>query len=330
MKRLIALVLFVAALAAGYTVYWKVVHDRAVAILDRQVAVWRAAGYDLSWSDRATGGYPLKVEAVFTAPAASSPIGAAPWSWSGEALRVHLRPWSYKRITLRPEGLSQASSPTLGALDAFAQEFAVTFEADALGLRLVSIKGRGAGAVERSTGRTLVGAEAIDILLERDAQTAGLYRITGQALGPDWRDADRGAPQNLALDMELARADVLAAYGELDRTALSAWADAGGRLDVASLRADWSDATIGARGELTLSQAGDWNGEIALESRDPARAFFHLAELGAIEPEAAAQAGALAGALVHEDDQTARLAFNLRDGEVRLLGVRLGRVQPAF
>jgi hypothetical protein len=326
----IVLALIVAALAAGYSAYWKIVHDRAVIILDQQVAAWRAEGYDVDWESRETGGFPLKVEAVFAAPRASSPGGASPWSWSGETLRVHLRPWSFQRITLTPEGLSTATTPELGTLDAFSRDFAVTLEADAQGVKLVEIRGFGAGAVARPSGETIVGAEEIELRAARDRDDPGLYRVTGQARGPEWRNADRGAPQSLTLDMTLERADILAAYGELAPAALAAWADAGGRLTVNDLSADWGDSTIAARGDLTLDRSGGWNGEIALESREPARAFLHLAELGAIEPDTAAQAGAIAGALAENEGSTARLSFNVRGGDVRLLGMRLGRVQPAY
>jgi hypothetical protein len=333
MRRLwvwIALLLFVTGLAGAYAAYWKIVHDRAVALLDAQVEVWRAQGYDVTWSERETGGFPLKVEAVFTRPAASSIAGPSPWSWSGETLRVHLRPWAYQRITLTPEGLNTLASEETGTLDAFAREFSVTLEADAQGVKLVALKGRGAGAVVRATGETFAGAESIDLRAARDSGDPSFYRVTGEATGPAWRYADRGAPETLSLDLEIDRADVLVARGALDEAALSAWAEAGGGLNVRKLDADWGDSGFGAEGELTLDRAGRWNGAIALESRDPARAFFHLAELGAIEPEAAAQAGALAGAMVRDGEDAARLAFNLREGEVRLLGLRLGSVAPAF
>jgi hypothetical protein len=326
--RIFAVLLVVAGLS-GYAAYWKIVHDRALALLDEQVVVWRTQGYDVAWTSRTSGGFPFTVEAVFADARIANPVADEPWSWAGETLRVHLRPWDWTEIAIEPKGRQSAVTTRSGEVGAEARDFVVRLRADSVGLRTLTVTGRDAGVVTRA-GATLAAADSLAAHAERDAEDPGRYRVVGEIAGAQWSGATAGAPQLISLDADIGALDRLAAEGDLSAAALTAWAAAGGGLMVHDLRADWGDAAIGARGDLTLDRAGHWNGQVELDSRAPSRAFAHLASMGAIDAQAAAQAGAVADAMVRQGEQSVRLVFDVRQGEVYLLGLRLGRLAPAF
>lgn len=333
MRRGFALVFWIVLLGAiggGYGVYWKIVHDRALALLMEQIEGWRAQGYDIRWATLTTEGFPLKVDAVLTEVRVAPPPNLEPWTWTGERLRVGLHPWALDTVIVSPEGLHSAETREWGVVDAVAESFSVTLAADETGLTRAVIDGRHASVVERANGATVAAAEALTVRAERWADDALSYSLIGAIERPEWDGSSGGAPERLDVDADLAAAGVIAATGVLDERTLRTWSQAGGRVDVRNLRADWGDSAVGAVGDLALDETGRWNGQVAVESRAPSRAFAHLAELGAVDPQAARQAGALADALARGEDDTARLSFELRGGEVYVLGLRLGEVAPAY
>jgi hypothetical protein len=327
---LVLWLLLLAVVAGGYGVYWKIVHDRARALLMEQIDGWRAQGYQIEWRALATGGFPLKVEAVLTDVRVAPPAGLEPWVWTGERLRVGLRPWALDTIIVSPEGRHSAETRQWGTVDAEAESFTVTLAADSVGLAKMVVDGRHPSAVRRASGATVAAAEALTVRVERWPGDALSYSVVGAVERPEWEGSGPGAPVRLDIDADLAAASVLAATGALDEPTLRAWAQAGGRVEVKTLQIDWGDSAIGATGDLAIDDRGEWNGEVAVESRAPSIAFAHLAQLGAIDPQAARQAGAVADAIARGEDQTARLSFELRSGDVYLLGLRLGRVEGAF
>lgn len=333
MTRVLFIVLAIVAVVAGatYGVYWKIVHDRALALLDQEVAAWRAAGYDIEWTDRTTGGFPMKVEAVFTAATVASPQDEEPWTWAGERLRVYLAPWAWDTITIEPEGIHSATTQTYGVIDADADDFSVTIQVDAGGVRSFGVTGKHAALVDRSTGQTVAAAASLSAIANRDEADAGLYHVIGGVDQPEWRGDNGDAPASISVDAEVGALDRLLAEGDLDPAALAAWTAAGGGLGIRDLRAIWPDSDLGANGVLALDQAGEWNGEVNLESRSPSAAFAHLSTLGALEPQRAAMAGAVGDALAANDaNDVARLPLQLRSGEVMLLGQSLGKLEPAY
>jgi hypothetical protein len=327
---LIFWLLLAAVLAGGYAVYWKIVRDRALALLMEQIESWRADGYRIEWTTLTTEGFPLKVDAVLTEVRVEAPSGVEPSEWTGERLRVGLHPWALDTIIIAPEGRQSAVTEEHGVVDAVAESFTVTLAADDVGLKRLVIDGRHPSAVRRADGATVAAAEAITINAERWEGDALSYSLVGAIGRPAWEGSSQGAPERLDIDADLAAVGLLAEAGDLDEAALRAWAQAGGRVDVRTLRADWGDSAIGAVGDLTIDEAGRWNGQVAVDSRAPSTAFAHLADLGVVDAQAARQAGAVADAIARGEDDTARLAFELRAGEIYMLGLKLGQVDPAF
>jgi len=177
--------LVIGALFGLYGVYWKVVHDQAIIIMGEQVEGWRAAGYDVDWASMESGGFPFKVEAVFTDPAVVSPADANPWSWRGETLRVSLRPWALTTLTIEPSGAHSMTTRDYGVIDAEAENFKVLVTSDAVGMRTITVTSGHAAAVRRLNGETLGAVTSINAHLERMAQDTGLYQFIGQAMEPE-------------------------------------------------------------------------------------------------------------------------------------------------
>jgi len=320
--------LAIGALVGLYGVYWKIVHDQAIVIMGDQVEGWRAAGYDIDWSSMESGGFPFKVELVFSDPAVASPADAEPWSWRGETLRVSLRPWALTSLTIAPRGAHSMTTRDYGVVDAEAENFKMRVTSDAIGLRTVTITSGYIAAVRRLNGETLCAVSSISIYLERMADDAGLYQLIGQAADPEWTAANGAAPVSISLQAALSEADVLGAHRDLDARAISAWAQAGGRITVDDARLDWDDASIGASADLTVDRNGQWNGAVTLTSSSPSTALGKLAALGAMAPSEARQIGAAAEVLAALGQDS--IPITVRDGEVFGLGFRIGRTPRAF
>jgi hypothetical protein len=320
-------------LGGAYGIYWKIVHDRAVAILDEQIEGWRGAGYELAWSSRSTGGFPFEVRAVFSEPAAASPRSADPWSWSAERLTMRLRPWALNEITLEPEGLHKLASAQ-GELSGEAQGLQVTFATDRVGLTRVSLLSGPAALVERASGTTLAAAEALALVIERDSALPDAFRLVASAERPRWAGAEETAPERASLDAQATSLTPIAARGALDGPALQAWQAAGGAITINGARLDWPDTQVGVSGALDLDRQGLWNGQLVIESSAPLHAFARLAAIGAIgglDPSEAEQARTLAASVKTEGDRPAPLLFTLREGGVYLFGLRkVGEVPPAY
>lgn len=322
------LVLALIGVATGlYGLYWKVVHDRAIVIVGDQIEAWRLAGYDVRWSEMRSGGFPLSVEAVFADPVIASPPGREAWSWTGEGLRVSLRPWALDTYTVEPRGLHSVTSRIYGALDAEAHGLTVRIRSDGDGLRALRLTSGPAAVVRHLDGATLLAANALDARLDRDAADAGRFAFLGEARELEWLDGDDAEPERAAAHVELGAADVLAAQRGLDARALSAWAAADGDLVIHEARLDWLDSALAADGALSVNENGELVGAIGLESSAPSRAIAHLAALGMIDEDAMARIEGVTRVL---GDNEMRIDLEVRAGQAYLLGLPLGPLPRVF
>ena len=323
-------ILALLVIGGGYSAYWKVVHDQALAIMDAEIDAWRAAGFDASWSERTSGGFPLKVEAVFEDPAVASPPGADAWRWSGAQLSVLVYPWSINQITIAPAGLHTVTTRESGEINAEAERLRINARSDAEGLEAITLTSGRTSVVRRGDGATLFAAAGADATLVRADDDPGAYALTAEALEPEWLDGENAEPRRIAADLTVTATETLALQGRLDEVALSTWSDAGGEVHVRDLRAAWDDSDIGVMGDLAIDDRGEWSGRVTLASTAPTRAIGHLAELGVIDRDAAAMVARLGAAMPAGGDALGGLSFDVRDGGIYVLGQRLGDIAPAY
>lgn len=321
--------LLVGALVGLYGVYWKIVHDQAIVIMGDEVEGWRAAGYDITWSEMSSGGFPFNVEAVFTDPAVTSPPDGEPWSWRGETLRVAVRPWALTTLTVRPEGAHSVTTQDYGVVDAEASDVVVSVHSDAQGLRAADVMTGHVAAVRRVSGETLFAAESVAARVERLPEDAGLYQLAGDVRRPEWTDSNGAAPDEAIVQAALNKTDVLAAQRDLDARAIAAWANAGGRIVVSDARLTWPDAEFGLSADLTVARNGHWDGQVLLDLKPTTKVIAKFIELGLVEARDAQPLTDLL-ARASSDVDLDDLPITIRDGQARWIAFRVADVPRAY
>ncbi|MGD2133985.1 MAG: DUF2125 domain-containing protein [Maricaulaceae bacterium] len=323
-----------------YGVYWKIVHDRAIDLMGEQIRAWNEAGYQVSWSEMKTGGFPFDVHAEFAEPEVIAPNSAGGWRWTADSVTVGLRPWLLDRIVIKPQGRHVTSSPQYGIVDAEAENLTIALRGGATGLRSADIRSGYAAAVRRMDRSTLGGFSSIDVRLRQDDADPGLYSLIFEVIRPEWVEPDGGPPAEARPDRLAARGslsafDVISAQRNLDERALAAWAAADGRFELAEAMVDWTDARLGAAGDATIARDGEWSGAVRLEAHDLDQVIANLAALEAIDADDARRIRQFTAMIPEGADRPVALVLIVRDGQARLqlapgLEVPVGNVPPAF
>jgi len=107
-----------AALIAGYTVYWHALAERLRTEIETWAANQQAAGYNVHLDWTGIKGFPFAFRAIFRAPAVELVFAGQSILWEGDDLTVTMRPWDIMsgnrlwgagRITLYSEATQKLS-----------------------------------------------------------------------------------------------------------------------------------------------------------------------------------------------------------------------------
>ncbi|OIQ93694.1 hypothetical protein GALL_243770 [mine drainage metagenome] len=237
---------------ALYSAWWLSLSRLMKQSLDDWAAQRMAAGWTVTTGSRATRGFPGPVRLVLDAP---SVMDAAGNRWQGPELSVSLSPLHPDHVKILAPG-----------------RHILTL---AHGLP-VEIKARQAGVVValspagwRQADLSLAGVEAFGGRLE--AATAVLTRLTASGRPVDERTASfrlrfdlagltlpdlPGLALGRSLRSATLQARLMGAPGKGDlKSALAAWRDGGGTLEVDRLALDWPPFTLEGQGTLALDDA---------------------------------------------------------------------------
>ena len=257
-KRLvIAAAAILSAAALGYTGYWFVLAAEAREGIARFSQNWRAAGYTVSHGEPDMGGFPLSLRASVAAPSVGRGGGARTWRWRGDGVSISLRPWDLRRFEVSLDGgheitvgeaggrryaldaASAVAAVSLGAgdrlerIEAKLAAFSVREDRWSAPLRVARMRLEGIG-----TRRAVGGARATDITL-----------VIEDAALPV-------APQGpLGRTIARVRADltILGTFPERPlESALAAWRDDGGTVELRGLVVKWGPLDLSADGTLAL------------------------------------------------------------------------------
>lgn len=248
----------IAIAAAGYTGYWFV----AAGTIGERLGSWaeeqRALGVIVETGEPEVSGFPLRFDVVLTDPMIDDP--AAGWGWRSHAITARIRPWNFSDITIfidgqndlrifngvawRDIGWTIESGQAQLTLDDERRisDIALTFED-------VTVSGlwtMGPAHVERLRARSLANRsdtsdQALDTVNAAfDMENIVLPEGLGEALGSHITyltfDADLRGP--LPDDTDMA--------------SIAAWRDAGGTLELNSLRLRWGPLGLESNGTIAL------------------------------------------------------------------------------
>lgn len=317
---IIALVVGVAW--SGYWFWLRMETGRQVDLMAEQL---RKAGYEVSWQDQTVGGYPFRLNVNLTEATIRDTSG---WALATPKLEAQaflhgLGSW----IVAAPQGLT-FTRPQGGPVTVTGQTLRasvsgfdkrpprISFE----GVKLAFAPGAGAqpfavSAAERVEFHLRPGpddqAAVFVSVTAGKAQLSGLFgRIAGEK------------PVSLKGDAVLSK--VSAFKGSDWRSAVRAWADGGGQATVKEAGLTAGEAMIGAQaGRLSVGSDGRLRGQLDVNLRQGPQALTALGETGAIPPDAAAAAAAVAQAR-QTTGEAARASLTFEAGQTTLGPVAVG------
>lgn len=313
-------------LVIAWTAGWIWIRGEARTRMDKGVEDLRAAGYDVTWKERAIGGFPFRFNVTLTDARVREPSG-----WGLEAPRLEsearmLAPGNW--IVAATDGITfvrpvggpvQVKGKTIRASLTNLNEVPPRFSFEGSGLTFQP----GAGAQPfalQSADRVefhLRGNKALDeglVSFKVDngkARLAGLFgRIAGER------------PVSITWTATLTK---IAAFNGADwPSAVRKWIAAGGRMNVRQAGVTAGDAVLGANaGQLSVDRSGRLMGVLDVTLRQAPRALAAMGETGVITEDSAEAASAVAAARTGTGD-VAQARIHFEAGQTTLGPVAVG------
>jgi hypothetical protein len=271
----------------------------------------RAAGYDVAWGEQAVGGYPFRLDVTLTDARIRDVSGWALATPRLEAETNMLSPGHWMIAT--PQGLTftrprggpvkvegEMIRASLRQLDKTPPSF--SFE----GVKLAFTPEPGAQPFALST------AERAEFHLRPGPDDEGgiFLRVDKAAASPASLIGRIAGGKPVALSWNSTLSHMSAAKGATWPEAVRAWSDGGGEVSVRDAGVTAGDALLNIEpGKLAVGSDGRLRGALQLSLRQAPRAIAALGDSGAVSPEAAAAAEAVAAARQEGDAVRARVVF---------------------
>ncbi|HEY5107652.1 MAG TPA: DUF2125 domain-containing protein [Caulobacteraceae bacterium] len=316
----VALVIFAGAWSAA----WLWARGEAARRMDGASIVVAQTGYGLTWTSRAFYGFPFRLDVNLTGARFSAPSG-----WAVEAPALKAEAFVYAPghwVAAAPQGLV-ITRPSGGAVTIGARVLRASFSAaqahpprislEALGVSVTPVPGAApvlVTAAEEVHLHTRAGpANQGAVYVEIDKARARLTGLLGRIAG--------GKPVSFAADAIFSHASAL--QGADWPSAVRAWRQAGGLLNVRMMRASAGQVVVDARaGALSVGSDGRLVGSLTADIREAPRALAAMGQSGAIAPEAAGAAASVIGARSH--GQIATLTIDFQAGQTTLGPAAIG------
>ncbi|WP_051013590.1 DUF2125 domain-containing protein [Pararhodospirillum photometricum] len=255
----------------GFWIYTAVMARRG---FETWVADRRAEGYQVSFSELAVEGFPLRVKVRLETPSLTAPEALGGWSWSSPRAQAEIFPLTPSTFTLDARGPHALRLPfggTLVPVGIGAAQMTAQMALD------------GAGRLERTeiTGKDL----RIDGLAPESLRigTFSLRTLNGALYGDSPKDEVTGSlmlaatditpPSGLRLGLapKIERVGLdLRAFGKLPpgrwADALPAWRDNRGGVRVDGLALDWKPFTLRASGSFSLDKSLQPEGSLSAQT----------------------------------------------------------------
>lgn len=311
--------------AIAWSGFWFWTRMQTADRMDATAEALRAAGYEVSWSERSIGGYPFRLNVTLTEAQIREPSG---WGIStprleAEAFMHGLGNWVFatpQGLTfIRPQsGPVQVTGRVLRA--SLGQADRKPPSLDFQGLDLVFQPAPGAQPF------TLASAAEVGFHLRPGPEDQGALFLSvekgqGRVSGPIARIAGEG---EIALRLDLALSKMSAFGGDDWPGAVRSWAQAGGEAQVreAGLTVGQAIVTVN-RGTLTVGADGRLRGALQATLREASSALAVLGEDGVLPEETADTAAAVTAARAGADS-VAQADITFQAGQTTLGPVAIG------
>ena len=319
-------------LAIAWSVAWVWARGEAEKRIDAGAEHLRAAGYELSWKDRAFRGYPFRLNVTLTEPRIRDRSG-----WALEAPRLEAEAFMHAPthwIIATPAGLTfvrpqggpvRMEGKLIRASLSHLSNTPPNFSFEGVGLTFQPAAGAnpfGLQAAERVEFHLRQAPQGIDeggVWLSVKDGKARLSGLLGRIAGDK--------PISIEWDGRLSK---MSAFRGPDwPAAVRNWRAAGGEMTVRRAGLTAGDALIGANaGTLSVGSDGRVTGSLDVSLRQAPRAIGALGETGTIPQETAAAAAAVADA--RQTGDVARMTLYFQAGQTTLGPVAIARSPKVY
>lgn len=322
----------IAGLAAvGWTGLWIYARAEAGRQIDANVERLRAAGYDISWAERRITGYPFRLNVSMTNALAREPSGwalAAP-QLEAQAYMHGLTSW----VLATPQGLT-FTRPNGGPVDVKGDVIHASLTGLNRPLPNISFEGTKLSFTPAAGAQPffLTAADKVQFHLRPGPsdQAAIFLKVDAGKAQLSGLFARMAGDKPISIVWESIASRVSAFQGDSWPRAVAAWTLAGGRMTVRQAGITAGTASIGVEnGVLTVARDGRLSGSMSVNLREAPRALGAMAETGAIRPEAALAASAVAAARQGAGD-IARADITFQAGQTTLGPVAVGPAPKVY
>ena len=314
-KRRLGLYLpFLAVVLAAlvYSAGWFWLRMEAGRQLDLTAETLRQQGYSLTWKSRTFGGYPFRLDASFEDVTIRDPSG-----WALTAPRLDAEAFVYALnhwVATAPQGVT-FTRPRGGPVVVRAEVLRASLVDPSANIPRLSVEGHKLTFAPAPGAQPFALASAEDLqfhVLPGPNNEGGLFfRLDGAKAAADTLVGRiAGAkPVSVQLDLIISKASALA--GDSWANAWRAWSRAGGAITVRTGGMTAGDAvvTLSAAGPLTVGPDGRVIGAVNIALKKAPAVITAMGVSGAIPPDAALAAGAVALARTEGDSAQINLQF---------------------
>jgi hypothetical protein len=336
-RLVVALVIVLALLAAGWSALWFYAQGRVDAEIERVLARQSGAGREIACAERTVSGFPFRIEVACARPLFAQSRGRA-IEVTGQRLNAVAEVWQPRHIRLDIEGPVRVAEPGTGGRE----------------IAHVSFKAARAVAVPDLDGQHQLTATADDIVLKLDDATRvfispraelTLHRLGADGAGGrlvevgltvsrlDGPLALPGVHGTVDFDAQLTVSGLEKIRGASQAERLRSWAAAGGKADIARLRLLSDGVASDTQGVVALDPNGRINGQLKVLVHGIDQVMGDLVQRRALPPEMMTLVPTLT-AISKKGDIAGRpamtLPITLREGLIRVGPVPFGAIPPLF
>lgn len=317
--------------AAAWTGFWFYASGETARRMDLAADRFRAAGYDIAWSKRTIDGYPFRLDVTLQDARLREPSG-----WGLDTPRLEAEAYMHALthwVFATPHGLTfvrpvggpvEVTGKTLHASLHDVGRVPPSFSFEGVGLTFTPAPGAQPFA--------LAAADRVEFHLRPgpDSQGAVLFKLEGgQArLSGLFARMAQGKPISMVWDSLVTRTGAF--HGRDWAEAARAWSQGGGQIQVRQAGLTAGEALVGAQsGTLGVDSDGRLAGSLDVSLRQAPRALDAMAKAGAITPDTALAATAVAQARQDQPD-LARASLTFQAGRATLGPVAIGPAPRLF
>jgi len=324
---------FIVALVAvvAWTGVWIYAHAEAGRQIEAGAERLRAAGYQVSWTQRRITGYPFRLNVTLTNPTIREPSG-----WGLAAPRLETQAYLHGLDTwviAAPVGLT-FTRPRGGAVNVTGDIVHASISEMNTALPNVSFEGTKLAFAPAAGANpfALTAADKVQMHLRRgpDDQAAVMLKVDNGKTQLSGLFARMAGEKPISIILDSTLSNISAMKGDSWPQMVRNWVAAGGRMTVREAGVTAGDVMIGSNsGILSVARDGRLSGRLEVNLREAPKAIGAMVDTGLIHQQAASAAAIVASARQGSGD-TVQANINFEAGQTTLGPVAIGPAPAVY